>query len=147
MTGHEVSDHVAEKIREARKKRGWNADELAERCGLTGNIIENIESGRRRNGERSRDVTVDELFAVSEALEIGPLKLLPTNRAVQRDLDPEMELEKELDRAVHGLAADRERLTHLRQSEAVLREELEQLQDRITKSEWLIEQLRAQRDA
>lgn len=142
MTGHEVSDHVAGKIREARKKRGWNADELAERCGLTGNIIENIEGGRRRNGERSRDVTVDELFAVSEALGVGPLKLLPTNRVVQRDLDRE----KELDRAVHGLAADHERLTHLRQNEAVLRGQLEQLQDRITKSEWLIEQLRAQRD-
>lgn len=140
MTGHEVSDHVAQKIREARRQRGWNAGELAERSGLTGNIIENIESGRRRNGERTRDVTVDELFAVSEALEVGPLTLLPASNAMQHDQD-RRDLEEEIDRAMRDLAADQARLTDLRENESVLRAEQMQLEDRITKSQWLIEQL------
>jgi transcriptional regulator with XRE-family HTH domain len=145
MTGSEISDHVAGKIREARKERGWNADELAARAGLTGNVIENIESGRRRDGKRTRDITVDELFAVAEALGVGPLKLLPRRRPVQSDL-AQRDRERELRKAARELAEDRMRLDGLRANVAALHEEQRQLEDRITKSEWLIEQLDAQRD-
>ncbi len=77
--GHRASDTAAANIREARKRRGWNVAELADRCPgfLTENVIENIESGRRRDGERTRDITVDELLAIAEALGVRPAALLP----------------------------------------------------------------------
>jgi hypothetical protein len=40
-------------------------------------VIENIEHGRRKNGERTRDVTVDELIILADALMVGPGLLLP----------------------------------------------------------------------
>ena len=85
MTERQVSDYVAEKIRDARKQRGWTTGDLAFRCDLTDNIIENIESGRRdREGRRRRDITVDELLAVSRALDVEPIELMPS-RMTQLD--------------------------------------------------------------
>lgn len=137
MTDHQVSEHVAEKIRDARRQRGWKTDDLAERCGLTGNIIENIESGRRdRDGRRRRDITVDELFAISEALNVGPLKLLP-NRA---RLDSPGQ-DTAINAALQDLARDRARLEDMTTRMATIEEERKTLEDRVAKSEWLIEQL------
>ena len=82
MTEETVSDLVAENIREARKRRGWKPAELAARCAdvrapdITENAIENIESGRRANGRRRRDVTVDELLVLAYALDIAPVYLI-----------------------------------------------------------------------
>lgn len=138
MTERQVSDYVAAKIRDARKQRGWNTDDLAGRCGLTGNIIENIESGRRdRDGRRRRDVTVDELFVISEALDIGPLKLLP-NRTRPDSPAQEMAIRA----ALHDLARDRDRLEELTAGIARIEEERKAIEDRVAKSQWLIEQLR-----
>lgn len=83
MTGESVSDVVAAKVKDLRHSYGWSTDELAARCAEIGypeisqNVIENIESGRRRNGERTRSVTVDELFALAKALQCVPAYLLP----------------------------------------------------------------------
>ena len=74
----QISDAVAAAIRETRKQRGWNAADLAARCGaigagaITANVIENIESGRRKDGKRTRDITVDELAAIAQALGVPP---------------------------------------------------------------------------
>jgi transcriptional regulator with XRE-family HTH domain len=140
MTEHQVSDHVAGKIRDARKQRGWTTDELAERCGLTGNIIENIEGGRRRGGGRTRDVTLDELFAISEAFGVGPLKLLPSR---PRPYGPEdQERERALEQAMQDLGAERSRLQTLETEMRRVQDEWRVVEDRIAKTEWLIEQLR-----
>jgi transcriptional regulator with XRE-family HTH domain len=137
MTEHQVSDYAAEKIREARKQRGWNAGELAERCGLSGNIIENIESGRRdRDGRRRRDITIDELAVISQALNVGPLKLLPSRR-----LDPG-EQEKVIQAVLQDLERDRARLAALTDEMARIGQERTALEDRVEKNQWLIEQLR-----
>jgi transcriptional regulator with XRE-family HTH domain len=77
------SDLVAGRIQANRQARGWSAKELAARCAsfgasdLTAAVIANIETGRRNSaGRRRRDVTVDELFALSLALEVTPVDLL-----------------------------------------------------------------------
>jgi len=82
-----LSDIAADRIRRARKARGWRPADLAARCAeaghpeLTENVIENIEGGRRDgDGNRTRQVTVDELgalslvlgFAAAEAIEQAP---------------------------------------------------------------------------
>jgi transcriptional regulator with XRE-family HTH domain len=65
-----------------RKRRGWQPADLASRCaelgadGLTEDVIENIESGRRSGGKRRRAVTVDELLALALALNVAPVHLL-----------------------------------------------------------------------
>lgn len=69
MTEKNTSDRVAESIRESRKRRGWSMAELASRSGLSENVIENIESGRRdAQGRRRRAITVDELAALTDVL-------------------------------------------------------------------------------
>jgi transcriptional regulator with XRE-family HTH domain len=66
-----------------RKNRGLSVTELAEKCAVLGSpqitaaVIENIEHGRRKNGERTRDITVDELIILADALMVGPGLLLP----------------------------------------------------------------------
>lgn len=77
-----VSDGVAARVREARKRRGWQLADLAQRCAdrgypaLTENVIENIEHGRRRGGKRTRDITADELLVLAYALDVAPLYLV-----------------------------------------------------------------------
>jgi transcriptional regulator with XRE-family HTH domain len=83
MTVHMASDTVGANIRMMRKNRSWSVAELAERCArlgaerLTAPVIENIEHGRRRNGERTRDITVDELTVIADALMVTPGLLFP----------------------------------------------------------------------
>jgi transcriptional regulator with XRE-family HTH domain len=78
-----VSDLVAARIHALRLRRGWSARDLAERCAelganqLTAAVIANIETGRRdANGRRRRDVSVDELLALAQALEVPPFDLI-----------------------------------------------------------------------
>lgn len=81
--GEAVSDVAVARIREARKTRGWRTSDLAGRCAETGHpeltraVLENIESGRRQDGRRTRHITVDELYALARALECKPGQLLP----------------------------------------------------------------------
>jgi transcriptional regulator with XRE-family HTH domain len=82
VTGETVSDIVAARIKEARKARDWRTADLAEQCEaaghpeLTRSVIENIESGRRRDGKRTRDVTVDELRVLADVLHFSPADVL-----------------------------------------------------------------------
>jgi transcriptional regulator with XRE-family HTH domain len=82
MTVETVSDGIAARIRETRRRRRWQVIDLAVRCAnagypeLTENVIENIEGGRRRGGKRTRDITVDELLALAYALDVTPLYLI-----------------------------------------------------------------------
>lgn len=77
------SDLVAARIQTARRLRGWTAKYLAARCAdlgfphLTAAVIANIETGRRdSSGQRRRELTIDELFAISLAFGIAPTSFL-----------------------------------------------------------------------
>lgn len=67
---------IARRVREARKARGWSAQQLAERCADLGmpeldrSTIANIENGRRQR------VGVDELLVLALALGVAPVHLL-----------------------------------------------------------------------
>lgn len=78
-----VSDSVAERVQQVRKKRGWTVKQLAERCAelgapeLTAQALYNLENGRRDDsGRRRRDVTVDELLKLAYVLSVAPVHLL-----------------------------------------------------------------------
>ena len=71
---------VATRIREARHRRGWSAQQLADECALAGmpsldrSAITSIERGRRQR------VGVDELLVLAFALDLSPVHLmLPLN--------------------------------------------------------------------
>ncbi|MFE7837344.1 helix-turn-helix domain-containing protein [Streptomyces sp. NPDC057474] len=88
MTSESVSDVVGQRIVEVRKKRGLTAQQLAQRCEelglphLSAATISNIETGRRKSGQRTRNVTVDELLTLAVALGVAPVHLLvpPSSR-------------------------------------------------------------------
>ncbi|SMD24189.1 Helix-turn-helix domain-containing protein [Lentzea albidocapillata] len=78
-----LSDVVAERVKEVRARRSWSAQQLADRCAelgatqMTPSVIANIEAGRRgKDGRRRREITVDELFVLAEALGTSPTDLL-----------------------------------------------------------------------
>jgi len=76
-----VSDAVGAALRLIRKQRGLTVEELGEKCAASGfddvtaNAIYSIENGRRKGGERTRRVTVDELFVLAKVLEVSPFEL------------------------------------------------------------------------
>jgi transcriptional regulator with XRE-family HTH domain len=83
VTEKTPSDVVAERVKEVRKRRGWNNAALAAECAkagaaqLTENVLENIEHGRRdKAGRRRRTVSVDELLTLAIALNVAPVHLL-----------------------------------------------------------------------
>lgn len=78
-----VSDVVARRIKEVRLKRGLKAQDLAKRCAergmphLSAATLSNIETGRRDDeGRRRRNITVDELLVLADALDIAPVHLM-----------------------------------------------------------------------
>lgn len=80
-----VSDTVGANIRSLRQQNGWTVADLAARCAalgggaeaLTPAAITNIELGRRdKEGNRRRDITVDELLALSYAFAAPPSALM-----------------------------------------------------------------------
>lgn len=81
-----LSDMVAEQVRRLREERGMRRLDLAEKCAalgwpaLTEGALGNIETGRRgEDGQRRREVTVDELFVLAEALDVAAGDLLGGN--------------------------------------------------------------------
>ncbi len=86
-----MSDVVAAKVRALRKARDWQIADLASRSSLSENQIENIEHGRRKDGKRTRQISVDELFELARALEVGVAALLPGLQQGERlsALDPD----------------------------------------------------------
>ncbi len=78
------SDIAGANVRGLREQNGWTRDDLAARCavigyaGMTAAMITNIELGRRdKAGKRRRDVTVDELVVLADALSVPASALLP----------------------------------------------------------------------
>lgn len=79
-----VSRGIAQRISALRRERfQLGRPQFAKRCAEVGGpalslaSLTNIESGRPgEDGERRRDVTVDELFILAEALGVSPLSLL-----------------------------------------------------------------------
>jgi transcriptional regulator with XRE-family HTH domain len=67
---------ISRQVRETRDRRGWNAQQLADRCAEAGmptldrSTIANIESGRRRR------IGADELLVLAYVLDVAPVHLL-----------------------------------------------------------------------
>ncbi|MER5821182.1 hypothetical protein ABT086_02475 [Streptomyces mirabilis] len=87
-----VSDIVAERVQQVRKRRGWTVKQLAERCAeigaeeLTAQALYNIGNGRRDEaGQRRRFVTVDEVAALALALDVAPVHLVIPPDAADAD--------------------------------------------------------------
>ncbi|MFF6956203.1 helix-turn-helix domain-containing protein [Streptomyces sp. NPDC008317] len=81
--GLSVSDVVVLRLKEARLRRGWSAQQLAEECAkhgaskFTKSVISNIESGRPGpDGRRRRELTVDEVMTLAYVLDVAPMHLL-----------------------------------------------------------------------
>jgi transcriptional regulator with XRE-family HTH domain len=75
-----LSDDVAREMRALRKRRKMSAEQLAQRMSDLGmpwsrTVVAKLETGRRGM------VTVDELFALADALEVQVGALLPDMRS------------------------------------------------------------------
>jgi transcriptional regulator with XRE-family HTH domain len=74
--GPEISELVADNIREIRENGNLSRPELSRRLAVLGypmspKVLENLELGITEHGEtRTRLVTVDEAFALAKALEV-----------------------------------------------------------------------------
>lgn len=80
---HKPSDVVAAQIRKRREQLGLNREQLSQECAklgapeLTYAALTNIETGRRaKDGQRRREITVEELLVLAHALATPPLLLL-----------------------------------------------------------------------
>jgi transcriptional regulator with XRE-family HTH domain len=80
-----TSDRVAERVRDLRRRGGWfSIKAFAARCAevgppyLTAAALMNLESGRCKDGRRTRAITVDELVVLARALGVSPTDLLDT---------------------------------------------------------------------
>ena len=78
-----ISDRLADRIRDLRTRLGMSQDDLAAAAreagagdSMTATVVGFMESGRRREGRRTRLFTLDELLPLAAALEVSPLELL-----------------------------------------------------------------------
>lgn len=68
----DVTRHIARRVRELRRQRGWSGEKLAARVeGWTTGNVGKLETGRRER------LSVDELIAVAAAFGVAPSDLLP----------------------------------------------------------------------
>lgn len=109
-----LSDDVAAQVIRLRKAANLSREQLAARCAdrgwpaLTYGAIGSIETGRPRDGRRTREVTVDELVTLAAALDVSPSSLLfPLHR--EDELDPGRVAE-----ALGGIRASLAQLDELR---------------------------------
>lgn len=78
-----ASAEVVRRILERRKQRGWTREQVAEMvtragCPMSPAALGNIETGRpNETGQRRRQVSVDELLALADALGLTASALLP----------------------------------------------------------------------
>ena len=70
-------DTLASNVVSLRKTRGWSQERLAEECGLHRTYIGDIERGHR-------NVSVDNVERIAEALGVTPAELLTPTRGRQR---------------------------------------------------------------
>jgi transcriptional regulator with XRE-family HTH domain len=77
-----LSDVAGERIAEVRREQRMTREQLADECKrlglpkLTTAAIVNLETGRKRNGDRRREITIDELVVIATALRIPPVLLV-----------------------------------------------------------------------
>jgi hypothetical protein len=78
-----ISDVVGVEVRRRREAAGLTRDQFAERCAelgwpaLTSTVLHYIETGRRdANGQRRREVTIDEVVGLAYILGTSPMMLL-----------------------------------------------------------------------
>lgn len=78
-----LSDVVAEQVAQLRKLSGLTREQVAARCAdlgrpaLTFGVLGSIETGRPdANGQRRREVTVDELVVLAKVLGVPPVLLV-----------------------------------------------------------------------
>lgn len=64
-----LNEIVGINIRKIRKERGLSQEEFAEICGLHRNYLSSIERGER-------NITLDTLSQISNAINLSPIKLL-----------------------------------------------------------------------
>lgn len=89
-----ASDVVGAEVRAHRTRRRWTRAQLSERCAdlgaghITESVLVNIESGRRDSGGvRRRDVTIDEVLILAEALGLSPERLYAPENEVATPAD------------------------------------------------------------
>jgi transcriptional regulator with XRE-family HTH domain len=126
-------------VRGQRNDLGWTMAELAERSGLSRDVISDIENGRRdSDGMRRRAITVDELLILAEALGIESITIGPRkNPSYEKRVDPEMLEERQSAamrlRAEIGAA-------HLRVAQEY--ERMEKAKDELTRAQHEMERAR-----
>lgn len=83
-----VSDRLGDRIRDLRTRIGMSQDDLAAAArehgagdSFSSTVVGFIESGRRREGRRTRLLGLDELLPLAAALEVTPLELLGSDSA------------------------------------------------------------------
>ena len=79
--GHTLSDIVGARVRGVRRERKINRDQLSDRCAerggyLSAAVLLNIESGRVTGGRKRREITIDELAVLADALTVSVDDLL-----------------------------------------------------------------------
>ncbi|HVV13887.1 helix-turn-helix transcriptional regulator [Amycolatopsis sp.] len=75
---------LATQVRRARRERDLSQEELADRAGVSRSVVAELERSRldqprRRQDPRKRpprNITLDTLFRMAEALEVHPAELL-----------------------------------------------------------------------
>lgn len=144
MTELRASDHAAGAIRDYRKWLGWSMAQLAEHCGLSENIIENIESGRRdADGNRKRDISIDELIVIAEALDVSVAKLLPDGLAPPMDKPQQRRM---LDLAMSIVTEGQDELAMLQREQMAMLKRMRDLRDSVLRQEKIIESFRSDSD-
>lgn len=77
------NERVAKRVAEVRRRRGWTAEQLAQKCREIG--AENFTTAKVNNIETRRSrVTVDELLILARALDVAPVNLV-----IPPELDPD----------------------------------------------------------
>jgi transcriptional regulator with XRE-family HTH domain len=113
--------------------------ELAERCGLTRDVISDIENGRKdRYGSRRREITIGELIMIADALGISAYELLPTAARFQW-----RQQEKMLEQAQAIVTAETRRLGELERDRAALEDKIAETRSVIERQQEIIKRLAA----
>jgi transcriptional regulator with XRE-family HTH domain len=78
-----LSEQIADRVRDLRNRAGLSREQLAESArahgaaeDFTHQSVAFLENGRRQDGVRTRLFSLDEMWALAEALEVTPLELL-----------------------------------------------------------------------
>lgn len=94
----QTSRFIAERVREARRSRGWSVKDLAARCEQAGYSKLTADALYVLEGPRPRSITVDEWLVLARVLEVPPLALILSEQdvsdiAIWLDTNPSEALE------------------------------------------------------